>query len=142
MCRERAYSYFGVYRLTLREILLAGLEGMVHFGKTFVRFDQSDDGQVCASFADGIQVYGDLLVGADGTNSVVRNLLVPDARIDDLDSAIYGKTPITSNTLKLRLPSSSYASTWPRAGSQFHVNTSCVTSFKVQTCTPCKDPLT
>jgi hypothetical protein len=37
---------FGVNRLTLREILLAGLEGMVHFGKTCERFDQVEGGQV------------------------------------------------------------------------------------------------
>jgi 2-polyprenyl-6-methoxyphenol hydroxylase-like FAD-dependent oxidoreductase len=93
-------SFFGVHRLTLREILLAGLEEMVHFGKTFVRFAQLDDGQVCASFADGTEATGDLLIGADGTNSVVRNLLVPDARIDDLGDAIYGKTPITPDMLE------------------------------------------
>jgi 2-polyprenyl-6-methoxyphenol hydroxylase-like FAD-dependent oxidoreductase len=45
-------------------------------------------------------VYGDLLVGADGTHSVVRGLLVPDAVIDDLDCAIYGKTLLTSDLLE------------------------------------------
>jgi 2-polyprenyl-6-methoxyphenol hydroxylase-like FAD-dependent oxidoreductase len=88
-------TFFGVNRLTLREILLADLEGIVHFDKTFERFDQSDDGQVRAYFADSTSVTGDLLVGADGTNFVVRDLIVPDAVIDDLDYAIYGKTPIT-----------------------------------------------
>jgi len=93
-------AFFGVHRLTLREILLAGLEGMVHFGKTFVQFDQSNHGKIRASFADGTEAYGDLLVGADGTNSVVRGLLVPDAVIDDLDCAIYGKTPLTPDLLE------------------------------------------
>src|SRR6202165_5015389 len=71
-------TFFGVNRLTLREILLADLEGIVHFDKTFDRFDQSDDDQVRAHFADGTSATGDLLVGADGTNSVVRDLIVPD----------------------------------------------------------------
>ncbi len=58
-------------------------------------FDQSDEGQVRAHFADGTSVTGDLLVGADGTNSAVRELIAPDAIIDELDYAIYGKTSIT-----------------------------------------------
>lgn len=91
--------FFGVHRLTLREILLAGLERMVHFGKTFVQFDQLNDGRIRASFVDGTEASGDLLVGADGTNSVVRSLLIPDAVIDDLDCAIYGKTPLTPERL-------------------------------------------
>src|SRR6266446_2552903 len=91
---------FGVNRLTLGEILLAGLEGMVHFGKTCERFDQMEGGLVRASFADGTAATGDLLVGADGTNSVIRALIVPDARIDTLHYAIYGKTPIRSDTLQ------------------------------------------
>src|SRR5712692_4818670 len=92
-------SFFGVNRLTLREILLAGLEATVHFGKTFERFDQLDDGQVRTFFTDGTEAIADLLVGADGTNSVVRDLIVPDARIDEIGSFIYGKTPITESTL-------------------------------------------
>ena len=90
---------FGVNRLTLREILLAGLEGAVHFGRTCERFDQVEDGLVRASFADGTAATGDLLVGADGTHSVIRALIVPDARIDTLHYAIYGKTPLRSDTL-------------------------------------------
>src|ERR1700680_4048385 len=48
-----ADTFFGVNRLTLREILLADLEGIVHFDKTFERFDQSASGQVRGHFADG-----------------------------------------------------------------------------------------
>ena len=90
---------FGVNRLTLREILLAGLEDIVHFGKTCERLDQVEGGQVRASFTDGTSATGDLLVGADGTHSVIRALIVPGARIDTLHYAIYGKTPIRSDTL-------------------------------------------
>lgn len=90
---------FGVNRLTLREILLAGLDGVVRFGKAFERFERLDDGRVQAHFADGTAAVGDLLVGADGTGSAVRDLLVPDARIDDIGSFIYGRTPIAADTL-------------------------------------------
>jgi 2-polyprenyl-6-methoxyphenol hydroxylase-like FAD-dependent oxidoreductase len=87
-----------VNRLTLREILLAGLEDSVQFGKTFERFEQLENGRVRAHFADGTSATGDILVGADGTNSRVRNLVVPDARIARVGRRIYGKTPITAET--------------------------------------------
>jgi 2-polyprenyl-6-methoxyphenol hydroxylase-like FAD-dependent oxidoreductase len=83
---------FGVNRLTLREILLTGLD--VRFGKTFERFDQCADGRVRAHFADGTTATGDLLVGAEGTNSVVRTLIAPNAEFDDLGTMIYGRSPM------------------------------------------------
>lgn len=90
---------FGVNRLTLREILLAGLEEIVHFGKMCEQVEQVGNGQVRACFTDGTTATGDLLVGADGTNSVIRQFVVPEARTDILGYAIYGKTPIQSETL-------------------------------------------
>src|SRR5579859_239907 len=39
-------TFFGVNRLTLREILLADLEGIVHFDKTFEGLDQLENGQI------------------------------------------------------------------------------------------------
>ena len=95
-----ADTFFGVNRLTLREILLADLEGIVHFDKTFERLEQVENGQVRAHFSDGTSATGDLLVGADGTNSVVRNIVAPDAVLDDLDYAIYGKTLITPEIME------------------------------------------
>ena len=88
---------FGVNRLTLREILLSGLEQSVHFGKTLTGYEQLGDG-VRVRFADGTSAEGDLLVGADGTNSAVRRQLLPDAVIDEYDRAIYGRTPMTAGT--------------------------------------------
>lgn len=82
---------FGMNRLTLREVLLTGLD--VRFGKTFERFEARPDGQVRALFADGDVATGDLLVGADGTGSAVRRRLVPDAGFDDLGTMLYGRAP-------------------------------------------------
>jgi 2-polyprenyl-6-methoxyphenol hydroxylase-like FAD-dependent oxidoreductase len=82
---------FGVNRLTLREILLAGLD--VRFGKTFTHYSPAPGGRVAAHFADGSSAVGDLLAGADGTGSAVRRQLLPDAVIDELGWAIYGRTP-------------------------------------------------
>jgi 2-polyprenyl-6-methoxyphenol hydroxylase-like FAD-dependent oxidoreductase len=84
--------------LTLREILLAGLENSVQFDKVFECLEQLEDGRVRAYFADGSSAAGNLLIGADGTNSVVRKLVVPDARIANVGRRIYGKTPITGET--------------------------------------------
>ena len=94
-----ADSSFGVNRLTLREILLAELAEIVHFGKTFTRFEQAEHGQIRALFADNSVATGDLLVGADGTHSAVRKQLIPDAVIAGIGSFIYGKTPLTARTL-------------------------------------------
>lgn len=90
---------FGVNRLTLREILLAGLDDVVHFGKEFVRYEQTADGRVRAHFADGTSATGDLLVGADGTGSAVRRILLPHAEVDDIGTFIYGRTPIAPGML-------------------------------------------
>ena len=90
---------FGVNRLTLREILLAGLGERVRFGKSFDHYEQADDGRITARFTDGTSATADLLVGADGTNSAVRAQLVPDAVIDELKWAIYGRTPLDADIL-------------------------------------------
>jgi 2-polyprenyl-6-methoxyphenol hydroxylase-like FAD-dependent oxidoreductase len=47
-----------------------------HQGKSLTNFQQ-DDQQVTAIFADGTQATGDLLIGADGVTSTVRQILLP-----------------------------------------------------------------
>jgi 2-polyprenyl-6-methoxyphenol hydroxylase-like FAD-dependent oxidoreductase len=96
---EPGLAGLGINRLTLRQVLLTGVEEVVHFGRTFDRYERLDDGRVRAHFTDGSSADGDLLVGADGTHSQVRRQLVPDAVIDDLGWAIYGKTPLTDELL-------------------------------------------
>jgi 2-polyprenyl-6-methoxyphenol hydroxylase-like FAD-dependent oxidoreductase len=87
-----------VNRLTLREIMLAGIEHDVQFGKAFERFEQLEDGRIRAHFVDGTPASGDILVGADGTNSAVRKLVAPDAKITAVGRRTYGKTPLTAET--------------------------------------------
>jgi 2-polyprenyl-6-methoxyphenol hydroxylase-like FAD-dependent oxidoreductase len=91
---------FGVNRLILREILLARLDGVVHFAKFLERYERLAGGRVRAHFATGTSATGDLLVGADGTSSAVRRLLLPAAGVQELDTAIYGMTPLTADTLR------------------------------------------
>ncbi len=90
-------SGFGVNRLTLREILLSGLDDAVRFGTTFERYSQEAGGQIRAHFADGTSAVGDLLVGADGTGSAVRRQLLPDSGLDELGRFIYGRTPFAAD---------------------------------------------
>jgi 2-polyprenyl-6-methoxyphenol hydroxylase-like FAD-dependent oxidoreductase len=91
-----------VSRMTLRQVLLTGLEDVVHFDKTFTRYEQHADGTVTAFFADGTSATGDLLVGADGTASPVHKQYLPHARLEDSGIiAIAGKLPLTAETGRL-----------------------------------------
>lgn len=90
-----------VSRMTLRQVLLTGLEGVVHFDKALERYEMVGD-KVVARFTDGSTATGDLLVGADGSNSAVRRQYLPHARLDDCGiRAIAGKIPLTPETRAL-----------------------------------------
>ena len=83
-----------VDRATLRQILLAGLEDAIHFGKGLDRYE-SDGNGVTAFFTDGSSARGDVLVGADGVRSAVRRQRAPYAEtIDAGITAIYGRIPL------------------------------------------------
>jgi 2-polyprenyl-6-methoxyphenol hydroxylase-like FAD-dependent oxidoreductase len=80
-------GHFSVSRITLRQIMLDGLEDVVRFDKQFERYD---DGTLY--FADGATETYDVLVGADGVNSKVRQQYLPHARVVDTGvTAIAGK---------------------------------------------------
>ncbi|SDM45247.1 FAD-dependent oxidoreductase [Nonomuraea jiangxiensis] len=100
---EPGVTGLGVNRLTLREVLLTGLAESVRFGMDHRRYERLDGG-VRAHFADGRSVDGDLLVGADGVGSRVREQLLPGAVVDDLGWALYGRTWITPALLAATPP--------------------------------------
>ncbi|MER6412175.1 FAD-dependent oxidoreductase [Streptomyces humidus] len=78
---KRAYGggFIGLLRPELYERMLAALaEGMVRFGRRVDRIQQ-DDRAVTLHFADGSSAEHDLLVGADGIDSLVRRTLWGDA---------------------------------------------------------------
>jgi 2-polyprenyl-6-methoxyphenol hydroxylase-like FAD-dependent oxidoreductase len=71
-----------VSRITLRQVLLFGLEDFVHFGKTFVRYEEAPTGRVVAHFEDGTAAEGDVLVAAHGgacagSSCHMRNASIP-----------------------------------------------------------------
>ncbi|WP_020501905.1 FAD-dependent oxidoreductase [Sciscionella marina] len=86
---------YSVSRMTLRQVLLTGLEDIVHFDKKFSHYTEDGD-TVTAHFEDGSSASGGLLVGADGANSRVRKQLLPHAEHHDTGLiAIGGKLAIT-----------------------------------------------
>jgi 2-polyprenyl-6-methoxyphenol hydroxylase-like FAD-dependent oxidoreductase len=70
-------------RLMLRQVLLAGLDDVVHFGKEFTRYELQHDSTVRAYFADGTSAFGDVLVAADGISSRIREQFLPHAEVID-----------------------------------------------------------
>jgi len=66
-----------IHRADLVRILADALPGpSIHLGKRMVGFTQDENG-VSARFEDGTAAHGDLLVGADGIRSVVRETIFP-----------------------------------------------------------------
>ena len=91
---DGAPVHANVDRATLRQLLLAGHDDRIHFGKTLERYEVSPDG-VVAHFTDGTQTTGDVLVGADGIRSAVRAQRAPDCNTVDAGiTAIYGRVPV------------------------------------------------
>ncbi|WP_294276492.1 NAD(P)-binding protein [uncultured Chryseobacterium sp.] len=58
-------------RLTLREILLHGLEENISFGKELTDWIELDNHQVKLVFADGTTYTADLVIAADGVHSKI-----------------------------------------------------------------------
>ncbi|KAH7303249.1 FAD-dependent monooxygenase [Stachybotrys elegans] len=94
-----------VSRMTMRQVLLTGLEDVVHFDKYFTHFNTNENGTVIAFFKDGTTAMGDVLVGADGPGSPVRRQYLPHAILKD--SGLYGitaKVDLNEETKRLLPP--------------------------------------
>ena len=90
------HSEQNVNRLTLRRVLLTGLEDVVLFDKKFVRYGENADGSVTVFFEDGSQSRGTVLIGADGAGSRVRKQRLPHARHEETGIlSLGGKLPMT-----------------------------------------------
>lgn len=103
--KDPRHAERSVSRMTLRQVLLTGLEGVVHFDKVFSRYENLSDGRVEAFFEDGTSAVGDVLVAADGAGSRVRKQYLPQAKMEDtLIRSIGGKVPATPESLALITP--------------------------------------
>ncbi|OJH39075.1 hypothetical protein BON30_16090 [Cystobacter ferrugineus] len=89
-----------INRLTLRRILLDGLEDVVHFGKAFERYEETPGGTVIVHFKDGTSAPCDVMIGADGNQSRVRRQLLPQhAELSDTGYRdLAGKMILTPET--------------------------------------------
>jgi 2-polyprenyl-6-methoxyphenol hydroxylase-like FAD-dependent oxidoreductase len=72
---------YGLRRNRLQEIQLDRLETDVHLGKRCVSVTQTDE-NATARFADGTKVTSDIVIGADGIFSQVRESLFPDISVE------------------------------------------------------------
>lgn len=99
--RDPTRSHHSVSRITLHQVLSAGLDDVLHLDKEFERYEQAADGTVTCHFADGTTATADVLVAADGANSRARRQYLPHAqRIDTGIRAIAGKLPLTDEVRK------------------------------------------
>ncbi|WP_412850879.1 FAD-dependent oxidoreductase [Chryseobacterium sp. PMSZPI] len=87
-------------RLTLREILLQGLQKQIIFGKEVTGWKESENGKVELSFADGTIFNADLVVAADGVHSKIGAEYCQDQKINTGNITIYGRTFYSSETQK------------------------------------------
>lgn len=82
-------KHYSASRITLRQVLLDGLD--VQFGKRFERYEHNGDG-ITLYFEDGTTAECDVLVGADGIQSRVRQQYLPHAGTEEVGiTAIAGK---------------------------------------------------
>lgn len=83
-------------RLTLRQILGARLDGVIHCGAAVTGWERDGD-RIRVTLSDGSTAEGDLLVGADGVNSVVRRGLLPEVEVIDTGVrglGLFARTPL------------------------------------------------
>ncbi|HZZ48404.1 MAG TPA: NAD(P)/FAD-dependent oxidoreductase [Pseudonocardia sp.] len=118
-----------VRRQALHRSLCFGLEEVIGWDKTFESYTGEPDGRVRVTFADGSQTGGDLLVGADGSNSRVRQQYLPALARHDLGILnVAGRLPLSHaaaqampgdmvdgsvNNIVPKGPGWLFASTWP-----------------------------
>ena len=99
---DRIGLHRSISRITLRRVLLAGLGESVYFGKRFARYEETKDGRFMIHFEDGSRVAADVVVGADGVNSGVRQQYLPGAEpVDTGVVALGGKVALTDGVMAL-----------------------------------------
>ncbi|CAF2205157.1 unnamed protein product [Rotaria magnacalcarata] len=86
-----------VDREDLRQALLTNID--VQWNKRFISYKIDDDG-VEAYFEDGTSVRGTILIGCDGTKSIVRTQLIPEFQRNDLRIINIGGTAEQNASLK------------------------------------------
>ncbi|MFI5843000.1 FAD-dependent oxidoreductase [Catenuloplanes sp. NPDC051500] len=93
--KDEPHATRQVDRLTLRSILLSGLDGRVHYGRTAVAVDSDGPAGLRLRFSDGGTAPATVIVGADGVGSALRAHLMPDAGpVNTPMAGVYGRSPL------------------------------------------------
>ncbi|MGA5300152.1 FAD-dependent oxidoreductase [Nucisporomicrobium flavum] len=93
--KDEPHATRQVDRLTLRSILMSGLDGRVHYGRSAVAVDSGGPAGLRLRFTDGRSVPATVVVGADGVGSALRAQLMPDADPAGTPMAgVYGRSPL------------------------------------------------
>ncbi|QLG47393.1 FAD-dependent monooxygenase [Natrinema halophilum] len=85
--RDFGYGYVAIHRGDLQRILLDELSTDVETGMACTDVTGTESPAVL--FDDGTLVRPDVLIGADGIDSEVRNVIAPDVELQALDSVVY-----------------------------------------------------
>ena len=94
-----------IERWELRGVMLKALGSgepeIVQWGKTFTHYEDIEGGRVRACFEDGTTAEGDVLIGADGSKSKVREQRLPHVQREDLGIvAVCGQYPLDEASSK------------------------------------------
>lgn len=84
---EFGYGYVSIHRADLQRILLAELDTEVETDMACEAVTEVDSPTV--EFADGTRIRPDVLVGADGIDSVVREAIAPGVEPRAFESVVY-----------------------------------------------------
>jgi 2-polyprenyl-6-methoxyphenol hydroxylase-like FAD-dependent oxidoreductase len=84
---EFEYGAVAIHRAALQRVLLDTLDADVLTGKACVGV--TDPEQPAVEFTDGTRVSPDVVVGADGIESAVRDAVAPDAETRPLPAVVY-----------------------------------------------------
>lgn len=104
--KRYGFPYFMMHRADLLQALADGVRAWnpnaIHLGRRFSGFEQLD-GRVVLKFESGEEVSGDVLIGADGVHSRIREgLLGPDAPVFTGCVAWRGLIPMSKLPERLR----------------------------------------
>jgi 2-polyprenyl-6-methoxyphenol hydroxylase-like FAD-dependent oxidoreductase len=94
---DGARPHTAIDRLTLRQILSARLDEVIHTCAEVVGWERIGD-RVAVRLAGGAVAEGDVLIGADGVSSVVRAALMPEVEVVDTGVrglGVFARTPLT-----------------------------------------------
>ena len=109
--RELGAPSIQVSRADLHAVLLAALPpDAVHLGARITGYEEHPGG-VAARLADGTEVHGDVLVGADGIRSAVRSQLLGDGEPREAGYAVWRGILEGAGEL---VPPGSFCSLWGR----------------------------